>query len=52
KENWTPLHFSAQMGYLDIVKFLVEHGKADINLHNDEDMTPILIAEQHGHQNI
>ncbi|MGC9105409.1 MAG: ankyrin repeat domain-containing protein [Thermoprotei archaeon] len=43
KDGNTPLHLAAWYGYLDIVKFLVEHG-ADVNARNAEGNTPLHLA--------
>jgi len=39
----TPLHLSAQMGYLDLTKLLITHG-ADVHIKNEEDATPLHMA--------
>lgn len=45
----TGLHYAAAYGWLDIVKFLVEHGKADANRANEWRASPAYIAMLKGH---
>jgi ankyrin repeat protein len=37
------------MGHLEVVKFLVESGKADVNKADTNGITPLCIASQMGH---
>jgi len=45
--GWTPLHFAAQEGQLDIAGYLIREG-ADVNAANDEQWTPLHLAVQEG----
>ena len=44
KEGWTPLYVAAQMGYLKIVKCLVEKGKEDVGKTENDRCTPLEAA--------
>jgi ankyrin repeat protein len=46
---WTPLHIAARDGYVDIVRFLLETGKAIIDGTNWYGDTPLSTAAVHGH---
>ncbi|MBC8472325.1 MAG: ankyrin repeat domain-containing protein, partial [Planctomycetes bacterium] len=41
--SWTPLHFAAEAGQTDVVKFLIAKG-ADVNAENINGRTPLLFA--------
>lgn len=45
----TALHYACAYGWLDIVKILVEKGKADINRLNEWKSSPTIIAMLKGH---
>ncbi len=44
EHRFTPLHWAAARGHLDVMVFLIDHG-ADANARNDRGMTPIHLAE-------
>ena len=48
----TLLHFAAEKGYFDFVKYLVEVEGTDINLENADGETPISLAKANGFDNI
>jgi hypothetical protein len=50
KDGWTPLHFASQNGYLDLVRFLLEHG-ADPTAQN-HGRTPLQLASRYGHLDV
>ena len=50
-EGWTPLHHAAKEGFLDAVQLLVRGG-ADAELVDEANRTAMLVARQHGHENI
>ena len=43
RHSWTPLHYAAFGGYVEVVKLLLEHG-ADVNARAATGLTPIDIA--------
>lgn len=45
--GWTPLHFAAQEGQLEIAEFLLTQ-EVDVNAVNDELWTPLHLAVQEG----
>ena len=46
------IHVMAQFGNLDLVKFLVEKGQADIHVKNNEGKTALDIAMENGHSEV
>ena len=46
--GWTPLHWAAYYGHVDVVQALMSSG-ADISFENDEGHTPLYVARRHGH---
>lgn len=44
KSSWTPLHLAVFKNHIDIVKYLIDHGKANINAKDDEGWNPLLMA--------
>ena len=44
-DGWTPLHHAAEMGNLEICKFILEN-VSDINPANDYDDTPVDMARK------
>ena len=51
KSGWTPLHFAAQAGQIDIVEFLIAKG-ADVNAENLSGVTPLQFAADKAHKEI
>ena len=45
-DNYTPLHFCAQSGFVEGAKLLISHG-ASINIQSRKRETPLLIAVQY-----
>ena len=45
----TALHHACAYGWLDVVKLLVEHGKAEVNRLNEWKSSPTIIAMLKGH---
>ena len=52
KYGWTPLLISAEKGYKNIVKLLLDTGKADVNSTDEEGRTPLLLAAGKGYGGI
>ena len=54
---WTPLHFAAQNGHLEVVRLLLERG-ANVNAQNTDELwwrerrTPLHFAAQNGHLDV
>jgi ankyrin repeat protein len=48
KNGFTPLHFAAEAGHLDIVQYLLDHG-ADVNAREPSGFTPLHLASLAGH---
>jgi ankyrin repeat protein len=46
--EWSPLHYAANRGHLEVVRWLVERG-AKVNRRESNDFTPILLAAAAGH---
>ena len=42
--GWTPLHIAVSKSHIDIVKYLVDHGKANVNANLVEGWNPLLLA--------
>jgi ankyrin repeat protein len=47
---FTPLHVAAKEGYVDVVRFLAEHG--DVNNFNNDGKTVLHIAARNGHVDV
>jgi len=47
KPGWTPLHYAATHGHLDIIEILLEH-HAFINARSPNDTTPLMMAAHYG----
>ncbi|WP_253300015.1 ankyrin repeat domain-containing protein [Wolbachia endosymbiont of Chironomus riparius] len=52
KDNKTPLYLAVQDNKLEIVKHLIEQGKADFNFHEKDKWTPLHAAAYNGYRNI
>ena len=50
--NSTPLRAACFEGKLDIVAFLVEEGRADVNIANKYENTCLMISAYKGHEDI
>ena len=48
KEGWTPLHYAATKGHLDIVEYLISK-EVDVDALNPGDTTPLMLAARYGH---
>jgi len=48
----TALHYAAYFGKINLVKYLIENGKAVITTQDSEDRTPISDAVKQGHTKI
>jgi len=42
--GWAPLHKAAQLGHPEIVRFLVQDMKAEVNIRDLENHTPLMLA--------
>jgi len=51
QNGWTPLHFAAKAGHLDVVKLLVESGACPKHETIDNKM-PISLAASAGHTDV
>jgi ankyrin repeat protein len=51
-KKYTPLHYAAREGYLDIVKFLLEEAGADVNARCNGNNTPLDCAVYGNHANV
>lgn len=51
ERGWTPLHFAARFGHLEVAKFLKEH-KVDLTHINNEGKTAGQVAEFWGYDEI
>ena len=49
--EWTPLHEAANHGFVDIVKYLLDHG-ADIQANGHDNTTPLHDAVCCGHYKV
>ncbi len=48
KDGWTPLHYAATSGHLDVVEYLISK-EVDIDAHSPSDTTPLMMAARYGH---
>jgi len=48
EKGFTPLHYAAREGHVDLVKLLMSYG-ADLNARNEDEWTPLHKASLHGH---
>ena len=47
--GYTPLHYAAQRGYLEVVRLLLVENGADVDRTNKYGRTPLDCATRHGH---
>ena len=47
--SWTPLHYAAQDGFVNVVKCLLDHGGADADATTSDGYTPLHVAADNGH---
>ena len=54
KDNceWTPLHYAARSGHLEIVKTLIEKGKVNIDTINSNGNTALHLAAKNNHHSV
>ena len=50
-EEWTPLHFAASEGHVDVVKVLIQNG-ADVNAIDERKMTALHYTARYGHVDV
>ena len=50
-DGWTPLHFAAAFGHVEVVNLLLAN-KADANAKNNGDWTPLRYAMENGHTDV
>ena len=48
KDGWTPLHYAATNGHLDVVEYLISK-EVDIDAQSPSDTTPLMMAARYGH---
>ena len=46
--GWTPLHVAVEEGNTEVVLELLDWG-ADVNVEEEEGLTPLLMASEKGH---
>jgi len=51
KYGWRPLHFAANNGHVDVVRFLLEKG-ANVNAQDHRGRTPLHLAALDGHVDV
>jgi ankyrin repeat protein len=49
KNGWTPLHFAAQEGSVEVSKFLIKSG-ANVHIKDDIGNTPLWVATMNSHK--
>ncbi|XP_028133816.2 delta-latroinsectotoxin-Lt1a-like [Diabrotica virgifera virgifera] len=52
EDNRQPIHAAAQVGNIDVIKFLLNHQNVSINSQDDYGYTPIYIAAEAGYHNL
>jgi ankyrin repeat protein len=50
--DWTPLHWAAYGGLLDVVECLVKIGEANVDARDEDRLTPIHLAAQEGNLDV
>jgi len=48
KDGWTPLHYAATSGHLDVVEYLISK-EVDIDAHSTSDTKTLMMAARYGH---
>jgi ankyrin repeat protein len=48
KEGWTPLHYAATSGHLDVVEYLISK-EVDVDSLSPSNTTPLMLASRYGH---
>jgi ankyrin repeat protein len=48
KDGWTPLHYAATSGHLDVVEYLISK-EVDVDAHSPNNTTPLMLAARFGH---
>jgi len=48
----TPLIYASRLGFLEIVKYLIEECNANVNVKNRDESTPLITASINGHLEI
>jgi ankyrin repeat protein len=48
KDGWTPLHYAATKGNLNVVEYLVAK-EADVNVESPNKLTPLMLAAKYGY---
>ena len=51
-EGRTPICVASEMGHVEVVKFLAAEMGADINIEDNEELTPISKASMNGHRGV
>lgn len=50
-DGYSPLHWAARMGHIEVVDYLAKRG-ANINVRDNDGWTPLHLAAQHGHLDV
>lgn len=48
-EGYRPVHYAAYNGHLDVLKYLIEVQRVDVNARTAAGCTPLFLAAQQGH---
>ncbi|QOJ78899.1 ankyrin repeat domain-containing protein [Infirmifilum lucidum] len=51
KYGWTPLHYAADGGHLEVARLLLDRG-ADVNTRDNDGRTPLDLARAMGHKEV